>query len=121
MQGIRQLLKNMYKLELITEDHDLLLKEFYFQKWDDIYKKILDIRKFNLSNIKIDIFKESDADLVYLGNFYNVRTDAAIEKTGPPPKIQVNHKYIKIISSIIILLLLFPIIILLEITRSKDI
>ena len=120
MQGVREFL-NVYKLELITEDHDLLLKEFYFQKWDDIYKKIVDIKKLNLSNIKIDIFKESDADLVYLGNFYNVRTNAAIEKTGPPPKIQVNHKYIKIISCIILFLLLFPIMVILDITRSENI
>lgn len=107
----------MYKLELVTEDQDLLLKEFYFQKWEDVYKKIVDIKKLKLNNIKIDIFKESDADLVYLGNFNNVRTDAAIEKTGPPPKIQVNHKYIKIISCIILFLLLFPVMVILDITR----
>ncbi len=111
----------MYKIEIVTEDQDLLLKEFYFQKWEDVYKKINDIKKLNLSNIKIDIFKESDADLVYLGNFYNVRTDAAIEKTGPPPKININKKYIKIISCIILFLLLFPVMVILEITRSKDI
>ena len=111
----------MYKLELVTEDQDLLLKEFYFQDWDVLLQKIQDIKKLNLHNIKIDIFKESDADLVYLGNFNNVRTDAAIEKTEPPPKIQVNHKYIKIISSIILFLLLFPVMVILEITRLKDI
>lgn len=116
----------MYKLELITEDHDLLLKEFYFQKWEDVYKKINNIKKLNLSNIKIDIFKESDADLVYLGNFCNVRTNAAIEKTtpektGPPPEIKIDKKYIKIISCIILFLLLFPVMVILEITRLKDI
>lgn len=111
----------MYKIEIVTEDQDLLLKEFYFQKWEDVYKKINDIKKLNLSNIKIDIFKESDADLVYLGNFYNVRTDAAIEKTGPPPEIKINKKYIKIISCIILFLLLFPVMVILEITRLKDI
>ena len=111
----------MYKLELVTEDQDLLLKEYYYYKWTDILKKINDIKKLNLSNIKIDIFKESDADLVYLGNFYNVRTDAAIEKTEPPPKTQVNYKYIKIITSIILLILFFPVMVILEIIKSKDI
>ena len=111
----------MYKLELITEDRDLLLKEYYYYKWTDILKKINDIKKLNLSNIKIDIFKESDADLVYLGNFYNVRTNAAIEKTGPPPEVKIDKKYIKIISCIILFLLLFPVMVILEITRSKNI
>ena len=111
----------MYKVELVTEDQDLLIKEFYYNDWIDILEKIKDIKKLKLNNIKIDIFKESDADLVYLGNFNNVRTDAAIEKIGSPPEIQVNHKYIKIISCIILFLLLFPVMVILEITRSKDI
>ena len=111
----------MYKLELITEDQDLLLKEYYYYKWNDILQKINDIKKLKLSNIKIDIFKESGADLVYLGNFYNVRTEATPEKTGPPPEIKINKKYIKIISCIILFLLLFPVMVILEITRSKDI
>ena len=110
----------MYKLELVTENNDLLIKEFYFNNWIDILEKIKDIKKLKLNNIKIDIFKESDGDLVYLGNFNNVRTDAAIEKTESP-KIQVNYKYIKIITSIILLILFFPVMVILEITRSKDI
>lgn len=109
----------MYKIELVTEDQDLLIKEFYSNDWIDILEKIKDIKKLNLHNIKIDIFKKSDADLVYLGNFNTVRTDAAIEKTELP-KIQVNSKYIKILISIVLLILFFPVMVLIEMTKSKD-
>lgn len=109
----------MYKIELVTEDQDLLIKEFYSNDWIDVLEKIKNIKKLKLNNIKIDIFKESDADLVYLGNFYNVRTDTAIKKTKAP-KIKINYKYIKILIIIILFILLFPIMVLIEMTRSKD-
>lgn len=112
--------KKVYKIEIITNDSsETLLKEFYLTTWADTHNKIIDIKNLKLNNIKIDIFKNNKSDLDYLGDFNQVRTG---EKIGDKiPKIEINTKPIKKLSIISTLILLFPLFVLLEITKSKEI
>lgn len=111
----------MYKIEIITNDSsETLLKEFYLTTWADTHNKIIDIKNLQLDNIKIDIFKNNNkSDLDYLGDFNQVRTGEKI--SYKIPKIEINTKPIKKLSIISTLILLFPLFVLLEITKSKEI
>ena len=113
--------KKVYKIEIITNDSsETLLKEFYLTTWTDTHNKIIDIKNLQLDNIKIDIFKNnSKSDLDYLGDFNQVRTGEKISYTTP--KIEINTKPIKKLSIISTLILLFPLFVLLEITKSKEV
>lgn len=110
----------MYKIEVITNDqNEILLKEFYLTTWENTYNKIIDIKNLKLDNIKIDIFKNNKSDLDYLGDFNQVRTGEKI--SDKIPKMEINTKPIKKLSIISTLILLFPLFVLLEITKSKEI
>lgn len=114
-----QLLK-VYKIEVITNDSsETLLKEFYLTTWENTYNKIVDIKTLKLDNIKIDIFKNNINDLEYLGDFNQVRTGEKI--SYKIPKMEIDTKPIKKLSIISTLLLLFPLFVLLEITKSKEV
>ena len=111
----------MYKIEVITNDlNETLLKEFYLTTWENTYNKIVDIKKLKLDNVKIDIFKNNNkSDLDYLGDFNKVRTGEKI--SYKIPKMEINTKPIKKLSIISTLILLFPLFVLLEITKSKEV
>jgi hypothetical protein len=112
--------KKVYKIEIITNDSsETLLKEFYLTTWADTHNKIIDIKNLQLDNIKIDIFKNNINDLEYLGDFNKVRTGEKI--SYKIPKMEINTKPIKKLSIISTLILLFPLFVLLEITKSKEI
>ena len=102
----------MYKIEVITNDqNETLLKEFYLTTWENTYNKIIDIKNLQLDNIKIDIFKNNINDLEYLGEKISYKI----------PKMEINTKPIKKLSIISTLILLFPLFVLLEITKSKEV
>lgn len=113
--------KKVYKIEVIANDSsETLLKEFYLTTWENTYNKIVDIKNLQLDNIKIDIFKNNNkSDLDYLGDFNQVRTGEKI--SYKIPKMEINTKPIKKLSIISTLILLFPLFVLLEITKSKEI
>lgn len=112
-------LLEVYKIELLTEKENLL-KQFYFTTWEDTHNKIIDIKNLQLDNIKIDIFKNNDkGDFDYLGDFNQVRTGEKV--SYKMQEMEINTKPIKTLSIIIIMILLFPLFVLLEITKSKEV
>ena len=70
----------MYKMELTT-NNEILLKNYYFTTWEDTYNKLIDLKKLQLENIVIDIFKDNNnGDFDYLGDFNQVRTTTPKEE-----------------------------------------
>ena len=100
----------MYKMELTT-NNEILLKNYYFTTWTDTYNKLIDLKKLQLDNIIIDIFKDNNnGDFDYLGDFTQVRTEEKEEDQKEKPKKQakkITNKILKIILYIIILILTF--------------
>lgn len=100
----------MYKMELTT-NNEILLKNYYFTNWADLYNKLIDLKKLQLENIVIDIFKDNNnGDFDYLGDFNQIKTSTPEEKKKEEIKNNIEekkYKLIKIILSITILILTF--------------
>lgn len=102
----------MYKLEITTNDtRETLIFEEYIDTWQELKENIDYFKKLKLQNVYIKAYKEKgQEELDYLGEFSKIT-----------PREQEQKKRKVKASNIIILLeiLLFPIMIIKEITKGQ--
>ena len=103
----------MYKLEITTNDtRETLIFEEYIDTWQELKESIDYFKKLKLQNIYIKAYKEKgQEELDYLGEFSQLET---IQRD------QTKTRKVKASNIIIILeILLFPIMILKEMTKGQ--
>lgn len=104
----------MYLLN-IMDQNEILLLEKHFTTWNDLYNFTYNFKKYNLNNIKIDIFKYKNINNPeYIGDFMNIKMiDPETEKKEIKKQAiktetkNIKNKILKIILSVTILILTF--------------
>lgn len=100
---------------VMIQADDLVLKDLYFNTWNDLYNYLYNFKENKLNNIRIDVFKNTnpedpDDGFQYIGNFDKIKMtspDTEAEKQTEKKNHKLLKKAIKIILYIIILILTF--------------
>lgn len=103
----------MYRLEITTADNrETLLKSKDYKTSDKLTKDLNYYKSLNLDNIYIRCYKLKNDNIIYLGRFDNIT---------PPEEKRIKQNKTKNISNIIIIIeiLLFPIMLIKEVTKRS--
>lgn len=112
-------LKQMYKLEITTNDNrETLLQEYFFTTWADAYDRIETFKKLDL-----DVFiRLYDADTMEnLGEFTHIKKKYTPYEKNYKSYINTKQKKIKLDNIIIILLgiALFPVLTTINLVKKQ--
>lgn len=111
-----------YFIEITTNDErETLLKSEHVTGWAAANRIIETYKRYNLDNIKIDLYKEINNDVIYCGNFTNIQEKTQLTPMKTPFQVKTRKEKNKNDNIIVLLfgIVFFPIMLLYYLIKGE--
>lgn len=111
----------MYKIELTTAaPFESILKEATADNWTDAFKTINTFKNYDLENININVYKQTDPELLdcweLVDRFDNIKKSASMFENIPKKK---NKKILKTAATAAGMIAAFPVMVTTELIKKS--